>query len=350
MGLMRPVRARLYVIRVNRWAAATALMLALFAALVLIPPVGLAPLVRGGATRIQPGVTLMGRDFSGLGRQEAEAILRELAAGFDTPPVDAQRQTDDSGISYVIPEIDGAGLDIEETWLRLSLSPPGAEVEPATTVLPASRRLADYPEDAIRQGNPAKNQVGLLINVDWGEAELFTMLPVLKRKGVRVTFFVSGRWAEKHPNLLRQMARDGHEIGTHGHNLTHGPRALAAAGRLRSDIEQSVLTIEEIIGREVRYYAPHMSEISPEILKTAADLNLRTVLYSLDTVDWRNSTTPAMILGTFQKAKAGDLILLHPKPNTAQVLEQAIDLLQQRGYQLVTLSEMLDSSPPPPAE
>lgn len=292
---------------------------------------------------------MLGLDFSGKSEREARALLEQLASGYQSSPVDAQEFTNAEGYAYVVPEVNGYELDVDMTWLRLSVAPPGAQVEPVTKIHQAGRRLADFPQGVIRQGNGEKQAIAMLINVDWGTPELRQMLPVLKKRGVKVTFFVSGRWAEKNRNLLKAMAEDGHEIATHGHNLSSGPKALAATGRLRTDIEQSVSVIKSITGQEVKYYAPHMSEITPQILQTAADLKLRTVLYSLDTVDWRESTTPEMILSKFQQAKAGDLILLHPKPNTAKVLEQAIELVEKRGYQLVTLSGMLAPEPGRPS-
>jgi peptidoglycan/xylan/chitin deacetylase (PgdA/CDA1 family) len=168
------------------------------------------------------------------------------------------------------------------------------------------------------------------------------MLPTLKRRGVKVTFFVSGRWADKNPALLRQMAADGHEIATHGYDLQYGPSDLERAGKLRDDIARSVLAIERITVQKVKYYAPHKSEVSTGIVKAAAALDLRTVLYSLDTVDWDPQTSGDLILKRISKASAGDLILLHPKPNTARVLAQALIELEAKGLHPVTLSELLN--------
>lgn len=342
--MYRSSRAQFIVVRVNRWWAAglAALLLA-----VLALPWGLPGRAadRGGL-RVAQGVTLLGFDFSGMSEREARERLEELATGYRALPVSARRFESAEGIPYTVPELNGYELDVEGTWLRLATAPPGTAVEPAVRVEPAPTRMADLPLSAIRQGNSEKQAVALLINVDWGTDELARMLPILKRKDARATFFLSGRWAEQNANLTRLIAADGHEVATHGHNLTHGPKALARAGRLKDDIAQSVKVIEEITGHTVKYYAPHKAEVDQAILQTAADLNLRTVLYSLDTVDWNEQyATPERILETFRKAKAGDLILMHPKPNTVKVLEQAIDLLQSRGYRLVTLSEMLSPEP-----
>lgn len=313
------------------------------------PTRGFLPVSGEASAQVRQGVTVLGLDFSGKGEREARMLLEQLASGYQSAPVDARQFTDASGHPYVVPEVDGFEMDVDMTWLRLSVAPPGSEVEPVTRIHPAGKRLADYPQGVIRQGNHEKEAIALLVNVDWGTPELQLMLPVLKKRGVKVTFFVSGTWAQKNRNLLKVMADDGHEIATHGHTLSSGPKALAAAGRLKGDIEQSVAVIKSITGQDVKYYAPHMSEITPQIVQTASDLKLRTVLYSLDTVDWRDSTTTEMILGKFQQAKAGDLILLHPKPNTAKVLDQAIQLVQKRGYSLVTLTDMLSPGPPHPS-
>jgi peptidoglycan/xylan/chitin deacetylase (PgdA/CDA1 family) len=339
MAMLGTTRARFHVVRINRWWAAAV-------AAVLLAAVAIAWGAAVRAVRVEPGVTLLGFDFSGLTEREARARLEELASAYRVLPVSASRFTDADGTPYAVPELNGYELDVDRTWLRLAAAPPNTAVEPAVRVQPAATRLADLPLSAIRQGNSEKQAVVLLINVDWGTDELRRMLPILKRKNARATFFLSGRWAADHPNLTRLIVAEGHEVATHGHDLTHGPKALAAAGRLKEDIQTSVAIIEELTGQKVKYYAPHKSEVDQRILQTAAELNLQTVLYSLDTVDWNvQYATPERILATFQKAKSGDLILMHPKENTVQVLEQAIDLLRSRGYQVVTLSEMLSPEP-----
>jgi len=342
----REARARFHVVRINRWFVAIGLVLALAA--LLWPSRGLLPASGPKSQLVKRGVTVYGLDFSGKTEDEARSMLEQLAASSRVMPVDARPHSYADGTPYTVPELNGYEIDVDLTWLRLAMAPENSAVEPVMKVQPASTRLEDFPNTVIRQGNAEKQAVGMLINVDWGTPELAKMLPILKKKGAKATFFLSGNWAKNNPAMTRLIAADGHEIATHGHLLTQGPKALAAAGTLKADIEKSVVTIEEITGTKVKYYAPHMSEVNEAVLKTAADLKLRTVLYSLDTVDWKEDwATPERILGTFQKAKAGDLILMHPKANTVRALEQAIDLMHSRGYQLLTLTEMLSPDPTP---
>ncbi len=344
----RWARARFTVIRINRWSLAF-LLLGLLA-LLLYPTRGFLPVLGQPAmVKVKQGVTLYNRDFSGVTEAEARDMLAQMAGVLQSSPVPA-RETVQNGISYVEPELNGATLDVDMTWFRLSVAGEGSRVEPATKIQSPAKRLADFPLSAIRQGNSKKPAVALLVNVDWGTNELSEMLSTLKRRGVHLTFFVSGRWAAENKELLKQMADDGHEIGTHGYDLTYGPLDLVQAGKLKADIARSVETITGITGRVVRYYAPHRSELSKEILQTAADLKLRTVLYSLDTIDWRADITPEKILATLGRAKAGDLILMHPKPNTARVLEQGIIQLQSRGLEPTTLTAVINPDPGTPSE
>lgn len=342
----RPVRARFLVFRVNRILLAILLMLLLI--LIFSPSGGIMPAIAPGDLRIRQGVTMLGRDFSGRTEAEARSMLDEMQTLLASEPVEAREIRNGDGLSYVIPELNGYTLDVDSTLFRLSVAAEGSRVEPARRISTPARRLGDYPGGVIRTGNADKPAVALLINVDWGTRELVQMLPVLKRRGVRATFFVSGRWADENKELLKTIAGDGHELASHGYDLTVGPLALARAGKLRPDLERSVASIEGATGRVVRYWAPHMSELSPDLVRTAADLNLRTVLYSLDTIDWRDSTTPEMILTRTARAKAGDLILMHPKPTTAAVLERLIQALQARHLQPVTLTELISPDPGEP--
>lgn len=340
-------RAHFRVIRINRWGLAAAILAVL--AVLLFRGTAYRP-VFGTAepVAVRSGVTIGRRDFSGRSEAEARRMLAQMSAIYSAKAEPARTVTDASGYMYVVPELNGYELDVDATWIRLVTAGPNTVVEPATRIVTPGKKLADFPKSIIRHGNPAKRAVGLLVNVDWGEKELDQMLETLRLRGARVTFFVSGRWAAR-PENRERMARivaGGHEVASHGHILTEdGPKGLARQGKLKGDIEASVRVIQETTGLPVRYYAPHMSQISPDILKTADDLKLRTVLYSLDTKDWMPSTTPESIMATFGQAMAGDLILLHPKPNTARVLDKAVQSLQARGLTPVTLSELLSPEP-----
>jgi hypothetical protein len=344
----REALATFWVFRLNRWVVLGAL--GLFG-LALLLPIRLLPAAGPGhrSAIIAQGVFLWGHDFSGQTAEEARQNLQVLAHEIDRAPVDAQVMMSD-GVSYVTPEQNGWTLDVEQTLFKLTAAGEGGVVRPVLKAKAPAHKLSDYPDSIIRQAGTSQQALGLLFNVDWGEKELGAILPILKAKGAHVTFFVSGRWAQKNPDLVRQMVSDGHEIASHGYDLSYGPMDLARAGRLKGDIAQSVSTIQGITKKPVHYWAPHMSEVSPEIVKTASALRLRTVLYSIDTIDWRADATPQSVMAKVQSAKAGDLILMHPKPVTVNILPALLQRLQENGLQPVTLSQLLSGGSGGPTE
>lgn len=84
----------------------------------------------------------------------------------------------------------------------------------------------DYPTSEqvlspIYEVQPGHQQVGLLINVDWGEAVLPDLLKALEQENISATFFITGRFAEKQEQLVQAIAAAGHEIGNHGYSHKH---------------------------------------------------------------------------------------------------------------------------------
>ncbi|HOA43303.1 MAG TPA: polysaccharide deacetylase family protein, partial [Bacillota bacterium] len=69
----------------------------------------------------------------------------------------------------------------------------------------------------IRQGSTEDDRIAFTCNVDWGEDVLPDMLDIFEQKDLKITFFVSGRWAENNPWLLRKIYILGHEIQNHGY-------------------------------------------------------------------------------------------------------------------------------------
>jgi len=70
--------------------------------------------------------------------------------------------------------------------------------------------------EPIRSGNN-KDYIAFTCNVDWGNEEIPLMLEILEKNNLRITFFVTGRWAKNNPELLKEIYNKGHEIGNHGY-------------------------------------------------------------------------------------------------------------------------------------
>ena len=192
--------------------------------------------------------------------------------------------------------------------------------------------------------------MALTINVDWGEEFIPAMLDVLDQHKARATFFVTGRWAKKNPELLKIILSRGHQIENHGYSHPH-PDQLSI-GANQEEIKKTESIIEGIIGKKTHLYAPPYGEKGASGLRAAEAFGYQTILWTLDTVDWRASSTPEIIAKRIlnpaiqfgiKPNKSGAIVLMHPKPNTVKALPIILDQLVQDGFSFQTLDELITS-------
>lgn len=200
----------------------------------------------------------------------------------------------------------------------------------------------------IEQIRTDQKVMALTINVDWGEDYIPAILDTLDRAKAHVTFFVTGRWAKKNPELLKIMASQGHQIENHGYSHPH-PDQLSI-GANQEEIKKTESIVEGIIGRKTHLYAPPYGEKGVSGLQAAHKLGYQTILWTLDTVDWRPDSTPEIIVQRIlnpairfgiKPNKSGAIVLMHPKENTVKALPIILQQLAQEGFIFQTLDELI---------
>lgn len=207
--------------------------------------------------------------------------------------------------------------------------------------------IASVPEP-VDQIKTTEKAMALTINVDWGEEYLPGILEVLDQKKAKATFFLTGRWAKKNPELVKEIASRGHEIGNHGYSHPHPDRISIAANE--EEIVKTEKIVQGITGLKMKYYAPPYGERGTPGLRAAQNLGYQTILWTLDTVDWRPESTPDVIAKRIlnpairfgvKPTKEGAIILMHPKANTLRALPSILEQLTHDGFKLVTLTELI---------
>jgi len=200
----------------------------------------------------------------------------------------------------------------------------------------------------IEQIQTDQKLMALTINVDWGEDYIPAILDALDKEQARVTFFVTGRWAKKNPELLKTMASRGHQIENHGYSHPH-PDQLSV-GANQEEIKKTESIIEGIIGRKTHFYAPPYGEKGVSGLRAADELGYQTILWTLDTVDWREDSTPEIIAKRIldpairfglKPNKFGAIVLMHPKANTVKALPVILNQLSREGFVFQTLDALI---------
>ncbi len=163
------------------------------------------------------------------------------------------------------------------------------------------------------------------------------LLNGLKERGVKATFFLLGKEAEKYPEIVEDMYRDGHLIGNHSYehvNLSSLSDEAAIA-----QVDKTNQAIYQITGEYPEY-------IRPPFGCWKSNLDYKTtmieVLWNVDPLDWKTSNTDEVVKRVKDSVEENDIILLHDASETSvQAALRIIDELEKEGYTFVTVEEIL---------
>lgn len=186
-------------------------------------------------------------------------------------------------------------------------------------------------------GDTSSNKVTLMINVYWGTEYLDDMLATLAEKDVKTTFFIGGTWAVLNEDYLNKIYQAGHEIANHGyHHKDHDK--LDEQGNL-NEISTTHKIIKELLDVDMNLFAPPSGAYDKLTVSCAESLGYHTIMWTRDTIDWRDHDAEVIYQRAIKKAKGGDLILMHPTEATAQALPRIIDYFQSNNFTLTTVSD-----------
>ena len=163
------------------------------------------------------------------------------------------------------------------------------------------------------------------------------LLDGLKERGVAATFFVTGENAENYPDIIRREQDEGHLIGNH----TYSHIQLTSRNRetFREELVQTNEILEEITGEKISFVRPPYGSWDKSFEK---ELNMFPVLWNIDPLDWCSHNADCIASKVVEKAGDGDIILMHDYYETSVTAAlEVVDILQKRGFQFVTVEEIL---------
>jgi peptidoglycan-N-acetylglucosamine deacetylase len=222
---------------------------------------------------------------------------------------------------------------------RLTATPVAACI-PAPGVSPVS-------STAVFTGNSSTRRVSLTFDSDGGSAgNAAAYLTILQAHGIHSTWFLTGMFAQANPTIVRQLRDAGHDIGNH--TLDHPD--LISPPRTDAFICSELVNADRLIaaasGRTTRpYFRPPNGDYNTQVRTLAARLGYRTILWSIDPRDWDSANSAQDIQNSILNSpnlKPGAIILMHVNSaHEAEALDGVITGLEQRGYAIAPLSQLL---------
>ena len=180
------------------------------------------------------------------------------------------------------------------------------------------------------------------------------ILDILRAEGVRATFFVLGKHAERHPEIVERIVREGHELGNHGYD--HGILAFAGANAVHRQLLRTERLLRRAGGPPVRVFrAPHGFR-SPFVARTARRLGYVTCAWSAGVFDTAKPGADVIARRSAKALRPGAILLLHDadgwgdddRSQTADALPAIIATARERGLAFLTMGEMAELDPPKP--
>lgn len=196
---------------------------------------------------------------------------------------------------------------------------------------------------AIASTRTEKKVVALTFDHSWGNTFTPSILDTLKANNIKATFFIMGPWAKKYPEVAKRMVTDGHEIASHGYR--HQNYGDMTREWVTEDIEKSHALIKEVTGVDAKLIRPPNGHYSKQSLKVAEELGYRTIIWSIDSLDWKNPGRDVIVERIVKRLKPGGIILMHASDTpvqTAEALPILLEKIKAQGYEIVTVGQLLD--------
>lgn len=186
-----------------------------------------------------------------------------------------------------------------------------------------------------------KNKICALTFDDGPSAYTADLLKSLKAYDCTATFFTVGCYVNIYPDTVRQMVKDGMEIGTHTYDHPFMTR-LGRDGQL-DNLNRSITALKNACGKYPTVYRPPYGGYNADSLSVAKDLKLPVIMWNTDVEDWKTSNVQTVVNNILRNAKNGTVYVIHDShKSSVQAITTAIPILKKQGYEFVSISEYAD--------
>lgn len=167
------------------------------------------------------------------------------------------------------------------------------------------------------------------------------ILNALEKHGITGTFFLTGKFAEENPELVKKIAREGHEI--FNHTYFHPDLTALSDEEIKNELTRADEAIQNLTGKSTKPYfrAPYGAR-DEHVLKAAAEAGYTSVYWTTDVLDWKESegmTATAAQARIFGNLQPGAIFLMHIGDTiTGTILDGVFSEIKSRGYTVGSLT------------
>jgi peptidoglycan-N-acetylglucosamine deacetylase len=206
----------------------------------------------------------------------------------------------------------------------------------------AAPRLAAAQSTVVTRGQTQCRQVALTFDAGSTAQSAQGILDALAAHRARSTFFLTGQWIDDFPALAARIAPPGHEVANH--TDTHPDMTTISTTQMRSQLrtaEAKIIGATYLSPRPL--WRPPYGSYNGTVLTVAGEEGYPwTIMWDIDTLDWQQPPAQTIVDRVLSRVQPGSIVLMHMGgDNTAAAVQQMLPALEQRGYMMVTVGEVL---------
>lgn len=184
------------------------------------------------------------------------------------------------------------------------------------------------------------NVISISFDAAWGGDQTMKILDILDEYQVKTTFFLVDIWTQRFPDLVKEIAARGHEIGNH--STSHPQMSQLSREKIIRELKVMSDNAEKITGVRPTLFRPPYGDYDNEVVLTAREEGYEVIQWSVDSLDWKNRGVQDLISKSTKNVKSGDIILFHN--DSKYILDALPAILQsyrQQGLKIVPISQIL---------
>lgn len=183
------------------------------------------------------------------------------------------------------------------------------------------------------------NKVALTFDSAWNDDDIDEIIDILDSYGAKATFFVTGKWAEDYSSSLNKLYRSGFEIGIHSYN--HTDYTTLSRSEILDDIDKCDKALLKVTGRTTDLVRAPSGAYDDNVVRTIEDSGRYCIQWSVDGIDYIETTPQEITERVTAELEAGDIILLH---NGTEFTKEALPMILESvkdTYEFVTVSDLI---------
>jgi len=205
--------------------------------------------------------------------------------------------------------------------------------------------VAAAPAQTISKGNTTEKVVALTFDDGSDGTNINNILQTLSTHNIKATFFLTGTGANNHPQSIRNIANQGHQLGNHSYS--HPYFTQISLAETQSQLQRAEDTIRQLTGKTTKpIFRPPYGAYNSTVLQRVGDAGYPySIMWTIDTIDWTGNSSSDIVARVMNRITPGAIVLMHTgagASGTPAALPTMITRLKSLGYRFVTINQLLN--------